>query len=464
MASTGEGLEWARAAGDRARRLLLLPEIGRFLHGTLPKRLFPRSLLIIILPMILLQSVAAYVFLERHWELVTRRLSEATVRDITALISVLESYPQDPEYTTLKRIARDDLKLTIEVLPKQPLPPPAEKPFFSLLDRTLSRLISESIGKPFWIDTVGRTDFVEIRIDLPDNQLKVFARRSQTYAANAHIFLVWMVGTALVLLAIAIPFLRNQIRPIQMLAAAAEDFGKGRPVEGFRPRGALEVRQAAHAFLEMRRRIERQIEQRTTMLAGVSHDLRTMLTRFRLELAFLGDGEEVAELKKDVDEMQAMLEGYIAFVRGDGDEQAAVVDLSLMLDEIAAKAASEGTTVSARFEGEPQVTVKPSAFRRAVVNLVGNACRHAGTVEIAGRHADGWITVTIDDDGPGIPAEKREEVFKPFVRLDEARNQDQAGTGLGLAIARDIVRGHGGDIGLDQSPAGGLRARVRIPG
>jgi two-component system osmolarity sensor histidine kinase EnvZ len=224
------------------------------------------------------------------------------------------------------------------------------------------------------------------------------------------------------------------------------------------------VRQAAHAFLEMRRRIERQIEQRTTMLAGVSHDLRTMLTRFRLELAFLGDGEEVAELKKDVDEMQAMLEGYIAFVRGDGDEQAAVVDLSLMLDEIAAKAASEGTTVSARFEGEPQVTVKPSAFRRAVVNLVGNACRHAGTVEIAGRHADGWITVTIDDDGPGIPAEKREEVFKPFVRLDEARNQDQAGTGLGLAIARDIVRGHGGDVGLDQSPLGGLRARVRIPG
>lgn len=463
MATSGEGLDWARAAGDRARRLLLLPELGRILHRTLPKRLFPRSLLIVILPMILLQSVAAYVFLERHWELVTRRLSEATVRDITALISVLESYPQDPEFATLKRIARDDLKLTIEVLPKQPLPPPAEKPFFSLLDRTLSRLISESIGRPFWIDTVGRTDFVEIRIDLPENQLKVFARRSQTYAANAHIFLVWMVGTALVLLAIAIPFLRNQIKPIQTLAAAAEDFGKGRSVEGFRPRGALEVRQAAHAFLEMRRRIERQIEQRTTMLAGVSHDLRTMLTRFRLELAFLGDGEEVAELKKDVDEMQAMLEGYIAFVRGDGDEQAAPVDLAAMIAEIAGKASSEAA-VSARFEGEPQVTVKPSAFRRAVLNLVGNACRHAGTVEISGRHADGWVTVTVDDDGPGVPAEMREEVFKPFFRLDEARNQDQAGTGLGLAITRDIIRSHGGDISLEQSPLGGLRARVRVPG
>jgi two-component system osmolarity sensor histidine kinase EnvZ len=463
LATSGEGLDWARAAGDRARRLLLLPELGRILHRTLPKRLFPRSLLIVILPMILLQSVAAYVFLERHWELVTRRLSEATVRDITALISVLESYPQDPEFATLKRIARDDLKLTIEVLPKQPLPPPAEKPFFSLLDRTLSRLISESIGRPFWIDTVGRTDFVEIRIDLPENQLKVFARRSQTYAANAHIFLVWMVGTALVLLAIAIPFLRNQIKPIQTLAAAAEDFGKGRSVEGFRPRGALEVRQAAHAFLEMRRRIERQIEQRTTMLAGVSHDLRTMLTRFRLELAFLGDGDEVAELKKDVDEMQAMLEGYIAFVRGDGDEQSAPVDLAAMIAEIAGKASSEAA-VSARFEGEPQVTVKPSAFRRAVLNLVGNACRHAGTVEISGRHADGWVTVTVDDDGPGVPAEMREEVFKPFFRLDEARNQDQAGTGLGLAITRDIIRSHGGDISLEQSPLGGLRARVRVPG
>jgi two-component system osmolarity sensor histidine kinase EnvZ len=464
VAETGTGTDWVRTAGERARRALLLPALGRFLHRTLPKRLFPRSLLIIVLPMILLQSVAAYVFLERHWELVTRRLSEATVRDITAIISVLQSYPQDADYSTLTRIARDDLKLAIEVLPKQPLPPPAEKPFFSLLDRTLSRLISESIGKPFWIDTVGRSDFVEIRIDLGDRQLKVYARRSQTYAANAHIFLVWMVGTAFVLLAIAIPFLRNQIRPIQTLAAAAEDFGKGRPVDGFRPRGALEVRQAAHAFLEMRRRIERQIEQRTTMLAGVSHDLRTMLTRFRLELAFLGDGEEVAELKKDVDEMQAMLEGYIAFVRGDGDEQAALVDLDAMLAEIAAKAASDGCAVTARFEGEPQVTVKPSAFRRVIVNLVGNACRHAGAVEVAGRHADGWITVTVDDDGPGVPAEMREEVFKPFVRLDEARNQDQAGTGLGLAIARDIVRGHGGDIGLEQSPLGGLRARVRIPG
>ena len=454
----------APAADGERRRRGPLSGLGRFVYAHLPKRLFPRSILIVALPMILLQSIVAYVFMERHWQLVTQRLSEGTTRDIAALIEIIESYPQDPGYETVERIARDSLGLAAQVLPEEPLPPPAEKPFFSLLDRTLSRLISEQIRRPFWIDTVGRSDFVEIRIDLGDKVLRVFARRSQTYASNAHIFLVWMIGAALVLLAIAVLFLRNQIRPIQALAAAAESFGKGRPIEGFRPRGALEVRQAAHAFLEMRRRIERQIEQRTAMLAGVSHDLRTVLTRFRLALTFLGDGPEVAELKQDVDDMQGMLEAYLAFARGDGDEVPAATDLPALLEDVAAAVRRDGASASVAFEGTPAAVVRPNAFRRALLNLGANAARHAKTVAIAGRHAEGWVTITVEDDGPGIPEEMYEAVFRPFLRLDEARNQDAGGSGLGLTIARDVVRGHGGEIALGRSALGGLRAQVRIPG
>jgi two-component system osmolarity sensor histidine kinase EnvZ len=464
MASTGIDHGGHAAVEPLPLRRRLAGGLGRFLRHYLPKRLFPRSLLIVVLPMIVLQSIVAYVFMERHWQLVTRRLSEGTTRDIAALIAVLESYPQDPDYRTFSRIASDQLGLNAAVLPHEPLPPPADKPFFSLLDRTLSRLISQEIGKPFWIDTVGRSDFVEIRIDLGDKILRVFARRSQTYASNAHIFLVWMVAASLVLIAIALLFLRNQIKPITALAEAAESFGKGRPVEGFRPRGALEVRQAAHAFFEMRRRIERQIEQRTAMLAGVSHDLRTILTRFRLELAFLGDGPEVAALKQDVDDMQGMLEAYLAFARGDGDEQPAAIDLAALLEELAAATRRDGATVTVAFEGEPVAIVKPNAFRRAILNLVANAARHGRTVAISGRHADGWVTVAVEDDGPGIPEEMREAVFRPFFRFDAARNQDESGTGLGLTIARDVIRGHGGEIALGRATLGGLRAQARIPG
>ena len=286
--------------------------------------------------------------------------------------------------------------------------------------------------------------------------MRVFARRSAAYASNSEIFLLWMVGTSLVLLAVAIVFLRNQIKPILRLADAAESFGKGREVPDFRPRGAREVRRAAQAFIEMKTRIERAIEQRTAMLAGVSHDLRTMLTRFKLELALLGDSPEVEAMKKDVDEMGRMLEAYLAFARGDTGEQSAPTDMADFLDELKADAERNGHRTNVTFHGHPIVTVKPAAFKRCLANLVSNAARFAETIDIAGHRDHRWLTVTVDDDGPGIPAAMREEVFKPFLRLDDARNQDEGGTGLGLAIARDIARSHGGDITL------GSTARWRL--
>ena len=437
--------------------------VARSVADMMPTGLYARSLIIIIAPVVLLQAFVAFVLMEEHFRTVTARLSAAVVADIAALVDILKTYPQDAKYAQIVRLAREDLGLNIAVLPLSPLPAPRSKPFFSLLDSTLSREITRRIGRPFWIDTVGRSNLVEIRIQLDNRLLKVFARRSQTYASNSVIFISWMVGTSLVLLAIAITFLRNQIRPILTLAAAVDDFGKGRPVHDFGPRGAREVRQATVAFNDMRRRVERQIEQRTAMLAGVSHDLRTILTRFRLQLALLGDSADIDALRKDVDDMNRMLEGYLAFARGDAGEAAAPTDIDVMLREIDKEIRVAGHEPRVTFGGDPIVKLRPQGFKRCLVNLVHNACRHGSKVAVTGRHEDGHLVIAVEDDGPGVPPEEYEAVFKPFYRLDEARNLDESGTGLGLSIARDIARGHGGDIVLDKSPLGGLKATVTVP-
>jgi two-component system osmolarity sensor histidine kinase EnvZ len=430
----------------------------RSFKSIMPKGLYARSLLIIIVPMVVLQSVVAFVFMERHWSYVTQNLSAAVVQDVAAVIEMTRSFPQDAERTQVRRIAQERLGLQVDFLPLSEMPPPGPKPFFSLLDNALSVELRRQIARPFWIDTVGRSNLVEVRIQLDNAVMRVFARRSAAYASNSEIFLLWMVGTSLVLLTVAILFLRNQIRPILRLADAAESFGKGREVPNFRPRGAREVRRAAAAFLEMKGRIERAIEQRTAMLAGVSHDLRTVLTRFKLELALLGEGSEVEAMKRDVDEMGRMLEAYLAFARGDTGELSAQTDMAALLEELKDDAERHGHKATVAFHGQPIVTVKPAAFKRCLANLVSNAARHAPSIAITGHRDHRWLTVTIDDAGPGIPLAMREEVFKPFLRLDTARNQDEGGTGLGLAIARDIARSHGGEITLGDSPMGGLRA------
>jgi len=437
--------------------------LTRRVKRMMPTGLYGRALLIIIAPMVILQSVIAFVFMERHWNLVTQKLSSGVVADIAALIEVYRGYPQDAEFTQIRRIAQERLNLVVDFLPPTDMPPPGPKPFFSLLDQALSVELRKQIRRPFWIDTVGRSALVEIRIQLDNRVMRVFAPRNAAYASNSEIFLLWMVGTSLVLITVAILFLRNQIRPILRLADAAEAFGKGRDLPNYRPRGASEVRRAAIAFMEMKTRIERAIEQRTAMLAGVSHDLRTILTRFKLELALLGEGPEIDAMRKDVDEMGKMLEAYLAFARGDMGEQSVPTDMAVFLDELKTDAERTGHKASVEFSGHPIVMVKSAAFKRCLANLVSNAARHAPAIAIKGNRDHRWLTVTIDDNGPGIPPDMREEVFKPFLRLDNARNQNEGGSGLGLAIARDIARSHGGDIMLGDSPMGGLRATVRVP-
>lgn len=436
----------------------------RWLRRRLPMGLYARSLLIVIIPMVLLQSVVAFVFMERHWQLVTQRLSAAVTGDVAAIVDLIATFPADRDISEIVRIARDQLDLSISVEPGGELPPPRPKPFFEILDQILSEEISNQIRRPFWIDTVGNSNLVEIRIKLDDGRmLRVYARRNQAYASNTHIFIVWMVAASLVLLSIAILFLRGQIRPILALTKAAEAFGKGQKIDDFAPRGAVEIRRAGLAFIQMRERIERQIEQRTAMLTGVSHDLRTILTRFRLQLALAGNNPDLDSLNQDVDDMQNMLEGYLAFARGEAEEDVGQLKLSDLMTRLAAEAELHGKTLTTSIEGEDEVRVRPNAFTRLVANLASNAYRYANRVNIDARHSAKWVTITVDDDGPGIPERSREDVFKPFFRLDEARNLDSSGTGLGLAIARDIARSHGGNVTLGDSPLGGLRAIVRVP-
>lgn len=435
---------------------------ARWVAQQMPKGLYARSLLIVILPVVLLQGVIAYFFMERHWQQVTLRMSSSVVSELASVIELYEMNPTSENFERLDKVAQQRFGLDIDLLPKQPLPPAGEKPFFSILDTYLSREISRQIARPFWVDTVGRSNLIEIRVPVENGVLRAITHRNQAYASNSHIFIVWMVSASLVLLAVAVAFLRNQIRPILRLARAAEDFGKGREV-AFAPHGAREVRQAGHAFLEMRDRVERAIDQRTAMLSGVSHDLRTILTRFKLSLAMLPEGPELEDLQNDVTEMQRMLEAYLEFARGSGGETAEDVDMRDLLDQLRADAERHGHPTQVSFSGEPLARVRPNAFKRLLTNLVDNAQRYGKTIAIEGSHNDHFLVVQVDDDGPGIPAEKRADAFRPFVRLDEARNQDEGGTGLGLAIARDIARTHGGDIELSDSPLGGLRATVRLP-
>jgi two-component system osmolarity sensor histidine kinase EnvZ len=436
---------------------------ARWLRRRLPTGLYTRSLLIVILPMLLLQTVVAALFMERHWRMVTERLSEGTIRDIAGIIEVIRTYPQDRNYDAITRIADEALNLTIAVEENGQLPPPRPRPFFSILDDILADQINTQIKMPFWIDSVGDSRLVEIRVKIDERVLRIFARRGSTYASNTHIFLIWMIGTAFVLVLISILFLRGQIRPILRLAEAAESFGKGQKNEGYSPRGADEVRRAGLAFIQMRERIERQMEQRTAMLAGISHDLRTILTRFKLQLALTGNKPELAGMSQDVDDMQSMLEGYLAFAKGEAEEDFGELRLSEFLEKLRGEFSLSGKTLTYRIEGEDQIAVRPNAFARLVGNLVSNSERYATSLNIEATHNAKWLTLVLDDDGPGIPPESREEVFKPFYRLDEARNLDASGTGLGLAIARDIARSHGGNVTLAESPKGGLRAIVRLP-
>jgi len=416
--------------------------------------------MIVLTPMIVLQLVMAVVFYERHWETVTRRLSNAVAGDVSTLIWMMNAYDAANDRSLVFRIGRMHLDLEAYLRPLEHLPDPLPPPGDARFERLLAQALQQRVGRPFLIDTSVGNRMVLIRVGLRDGVLDVYVHEERLISSTTDIFVFWMVGTSVVLAIIAAYFVRQQIRPIRRLAVAADSFGKGRVDVDLKPSGASEVRQAAHAFLLMRERILRQIEQRTQMLAGVSHDLRTPLTRMRLQLAMLPEDEERASLEADITEMEHMIDVYLAFARGEGQEAPQEVDISTLAAEVAAKARQAVTVTSG---GSYVLKLRRQALKRCLTNLVDNACRHGDRVEITVRRSVGQVVLTVDDNGPGIPDDRREEALRAFVRLSAEGDGESGGSGLGLTIARDIVRSHGGDLRLEASPLGGLRAKVTLP-
>jgi two-component system osmolarity sensor histidine kinase EnvZ len=425
----------------------------------LPRGLLGRSLLIVLVPLIILQAVTFTIFYGGHLDFISRRLSFAIAGEIAHTIQLLDRYPRDRALTlsTALRLFEVPMRLIPDArLQRQPrvnLPGP--------MDDDLAAALQAKVDRPFTMDWTSDARAVLIRVQLHDAVLEVEAPRKRLYSTTIYLFVLWVVGTALLMFGIAALFLRNQVRAIRRLAAAAEAFGLGRDRGPIKPEGATEVRQAATAFNRMQARIQRFLTQRTEMLAGVSHDLRTPLTRLRLALAILPRTPElepeVADMAADVSEMDRMISGYLAFARGEGTEQAQPIDLSAMLEDVANAARRTGAAVELESPCGLTVNLRPDAARRAVTNLVDNARRHASRVRLSVQPQGRNVSVLVDDDGPGIAPDRRESVFKPF----ESDVDD--GTGLGLTIARDIARAHGGEIHLEESPLGGLRARMRLP-
>ena len=428
----------------------------------LPKTLLGRTLAILITPLAVVQLVSAIVFYDTHWGKIMDRLAQGVAGDISMLIQLLppEATPETREWTFDLFAGSKDMVVTFQA--GAILAAPGRQPR-NWVEESLDDALAERLTRPFAIDALSHSRLVTIEVQLSDGVLRALVPRKRLFSSTAIAFGLWTVGSSLILLGIAVIFMRNQVKPIRRLALAAENFGKGRDMLRFKPEGASEVRQAAAAFQAMRERIQRQITQRTAMLSGVSHDLRTPLARMKLQLEMLAPSEGISELKADVAEMERMLEEYLAFARGEGTEAPAPLDLGLILEDAAQGARREGRPVTVRTEGDLVIPVRPGAIRRAIANVMSNALRHGHKVEAVARRADDWIEITVDDDGPGVPPESREDVFRPFYRLDASRNPETGGVGLGLAIVRDILRGHGGDATLEGSPLGGARARLRLP-
>ena len=434
------------------------------LKNMLPRSLFGRSLLIIVMPLIILQLVSTWIFYDRHWDTITRRLSTAIAGDIGQTLELMQRSTGEDSRDAIFDMAARNFQLQITIREGEVIPP-TDRSGNARIDYFLSRALSGRVQRPFRIDSSDFKERVIVDLQLKDAVMTIVVPGKRLFSTTTYIFLMWMVGTSLVVFAVASIFMRNQVRPIRRLAAAADAFGKGRDTAAvdFKPEGALEVRQAAAAFNLMRARLRRQFRQRTDMLSGVSHDLRTPITRMKLQLAMLPDSPEVSDLKHDISEMERMIEGYLTFARGEGNEGGSEVDLGQLVEDAVADWRRNGATIDLHVEGSLRAWLRADSIKRAINNLIANAQRYGSHIWVrAGRRGDA-IEVTVDDNGPGIPETQREEVFRPFYRLEESRNPTTGGTGLGLAVARDLVRGHGGDILLEDSPHGGLRARLRLP-
>lgn len=428
----------------------------------LPASLFARALLIFVVPVALVQMVSIYVFYERHWESVTRNMSVSLAGEVALL--VYEMHGPDP----VKRLqwtarAKEMLGIKVSFSENKLRLHKHRDPRFESLYIDLEK----RVGLPVTITQLPDAGDVLIQLALPNETMNLLVSKKRLVSATTLIFLLWMIGAALALSAIAILFLRGQIRPIGRLARAAEGFGMGMDEATFRPHGSREVRQAGRAFLTMKTRITRQIATRTAMLSGISHDLRTPLTRMKLQLAMMPSSEEVEAMSRDVREMEQMIAEYLAFARGEDGEPSEWITLSGFLHEIIAAHQAVGQSVTLSLRGDGMLPLRRQRMRRAIDNLIMNAVRYGRCANVSLEATPRQVFITIEDEGPGIPEADHDMVFQPFRRLESSRNTATGGVGLGLTLAREAVQAHGGEIELKNKREGdritGLRVTVRLP-
>lgn len=447
-------------------RLQLLSSLRRRL---LPRTLFGRSLLILATPIFLLQLIVAFIFFDRHWDSMSTKLVFALAGEIDMLSERLAAAKTQEQTNAIVKQAAKSLELLITVEDAKASVYPDkrlhfEKYYWFSIGPKLRRTLDQRLNMPFMVRPYENERWFEVVVQISNKKVARFLSHDRRLtSATTYIFVLWLIGSAFILFAISLVFMRNQIRPIMRLAIAAERLGKGQDVPDFRPVGATEVRQASQAFLNMKERLKRQIEQRTAMLAGVSHDLRTPLTRMKLQVAMSKNTAEADNLRQDIEEMERMIEGYLTFAKGEGNEASEMTDMKPLVERIIANAKRQGYDVQEQISGSLMIRVRPLAIERAIANIVNNACKYAKHVWVTVHEQSGVIEISVDDDGPGIAKELREEVFRPFYRVEKSRNKKTGGIGLGLSITQDIVHAHGGEVFLEESNRGGLRVVVRLP-
>jgi len=438
----------------------MLYGLNNFIKKILPKRLFYRSLLIVAAPIILLQIIITVVFFDSLWIKANKGMTRSLVSEIRTLYDVYKS-PGMTQRQSIINIYNKNFDFVITFKENEILPKNTTERWYSPMDRSLRRELKSAFQNSYWFDTTSYKEIVELRIKYKDGFLQIFFPKHKIAPSSVRIFALWITFPGLLLIFIAIVFLKNQTRPIINLARAAEKFGKGEFIKEFRPSGAREIRQAAYEFDKMRKRISVHLNQRSEMLSGISHDLRTPLTRLKLQLALLKQQDLAKKMSDDIEEMERMLNEYLEFSRNQKNEDTEIIKINSLIEEVVKKYNTEKIKIN--FDSNIEIPLRQNTFKRCLNNLIDNSLSYGKKVEISTKKIVKDLIILIDDDGPGIPQEEYEKVMKPFYRIDKSRGQNKSGVGLGLSIANDIVRSHGGSILLEKGPLNGLRVKISLP-
>jgi len=433
--------------------------LSNFVKKILPKRLFYRSLIIVATPIILLQIIITVVFFDSLWIKANKGMTRSLVGEVQTMFDVYKKGDAN-EQEMIINLYNKNFDFVIVFKENELVPTKKTERWFSPIDRSLRREL-KPVFDSFWFDTTSYKELVDLRIKYKNGALQIFFPRHKIAPSSARIFALWVTLPGFFLIFIALIFLKNQTRPLVNLAKAAEKFGKGEFIKEFRPSGAREIRQAAYEFDRMRKRITIHLNQRSEMLSGISHDLRTPLTRLKLQLALLKQQDIAKKMSDDIDEMERMLNEYLDFASDQKHEKTEMIDINQIIENIVKK--YDDKKINLKLEEDKKINIRVNSIKRCLINLIDNGLAYGEKVDILTKKTMQSIIIIIDDDGPGIPENEHQNVMKPFYRIDKSRSQNKSGVGLGLSIANDIIRSHGGSISLEKSPLNGLRARVSLP-